>query len=332
MIKKVDSTLGFPEIGVLLSGVLFGIFTMQVYIYHRNFPKDPRWMKFGLVDGMWLLELAHTICEFYGLYYLTVSRYGDPTVFLAFTPEVAALPFFDGLIAMLAQGFFTHRIAKFAGPPYIVPIVCSILMICQMVASIGLTTAATLVAEKNTEQFLHQWKWLIVTATVLHVTIDVIVSTALVYYLVKNRSNTTYRSTLAIADKLIQWAIGNVLAYFLKLNTEITSETGVVTSFVSILLMISFLLNVNNYLWLAFYAILPKFFSNAMLANLNSRMRFRDMQTTVVTEMATIQFPGTTAQPSELQMDLPAITSAPSESMIEEGPQFEVKALPLSLA
>ncbi|KAJ4492444.1 hypothetical protein C8R41DRAFT_919998 [Lentinula lateritia] len=74
---------------------------MQVYIYHRNFPKDPRWMKFGLVDGMWLLELAHTICEFYGLYYLTVSRYGDPTVFLAFTPEVAALPFFDGLIAML---------------------------------------------------------------------------------------------------------------------------------------------------------------------------------------------------------------------------------------
>lgn len=42
------------------------------------------------------------------------------------------------------------------------------------------------------------------------------------------------------------------------------------------------------------------------------------------------QFPGATAQPSELQMDLAAITSAPSESMIEEGPQFEVKALPLS--
>ncbi|KAJ4465242.1 hypothetical protein C8J55DRAFT_552725 [Lentinula edodes] len=313
MILSVVSTLGFLEIGVLISGVLFGIFTMQVYIYHKNFPKDSSWLKFGLVDGMWLFELGHTICEFYALYSATVSRYGDPTVFLVFLPEVAAVPFFDGLIATLAQGFFTHRIAKFAGPPYIIPIICSILMVCQMVASIGLTIAATVIAEKNIEQFLYQFKWLIVTATVFHVSIDVIVSTALVYYLLKNRSN-TYRSTLVMIDKLIQWAI----------------ETGIVTSAVSISLMICILIDVNNYLWLAFYAILPKFFSNAMLANLNSRMRFRDIQTSMVAEMVTITSPSTTAQLEGNLENSQVLSSAPIELLAEEGRQSKFKVLGLT--
>ncbi|KAJ3856460.1 hypothetical protein EV368DRAFT_61678 [Lentinula lateritia] len=240
-----NSSLGYPEIGVLLSGVLFGILTMQVYIYHNNFPNDPGWIKFGLVDGMWLFELAHTICEFYGLYYVTVLHYGDPTVFLAFSHELAAIPFCDGLIATIMQGFFAHRIAKFAGPPYTVPIVCCILMVGQMVASIGLSAAV--LAERSTHQFLDQWTWLIITA-----------------------------------------------------------ETVVVTSSISIIVMICFLINPTNFLWIAFYAMLPKFFSNAMLANLNSRMKLRDMQVTTVTELVTI--------PSlEVQTSLPETPHVPMQ-------------------
>lgn len=49
MLFNLDPDVGYPEIGALLSGVLFGIFTMQVYIYHKNFPNDPGWIKFGLV-------------------------------------------------------------------------------------------------------------------------------------------------------------------------------------------------------------------------------------------------------------------------------------------
>ncbi|KAJ3891797.1 hypothetical protein GG344DRAFT_65157 [Lentinula edodes] len=166
MILDIDTSLGYPEIGALLSGVLFGILTMQVYIYHKNFPNDSVWIKFGLVDSMWFFELAHTICEFYGLYYVTVFRYGDPTVFLAIPHELAAVPFFDGFIATIA----------------------------------------------------------------------------LVYHLIKNRSDTNYRSTYVVIDKLIQWAI----------------ETGVITSSVGIIEMICFLIDPTNFLWIAFYAVLPK--------------------------------------------------------------------------
>ncbi|KAJ3805504.1 hypothetical protein F5876DRAFT_69740 [Lentinula aff. lateritia] len=191
---EVDSTLGFVEIDVLISAILFGIFTMQVYIYHRKFSKDPGWIKYGLVDGMWLLELAHTICEFDALY-------------------------------DFAQGYFTYRIAKLTGPPYIVPILCCILM----------WNAQSL--QQKTLNF------------VIRVATDIVISAALVYYLQKSRSNALH-SSMVIVDKLMQWAI----------------ETGIVTDMVNILLMICPLINVNNYLWVAFYVILPKVFSNAMLA------------------------------------------------------------------
>ncbi|KAH7874213.1 uncharacterized protein C8R40DRAFT_1171748 [Lentinula edodes] len=120
-LMEVDFTLGFIDIGVLVSGILFGIFTMQVYIYHRSFSEDPGWIKYGLVNGMWLLELAHTICEFDALYNFSVSHYGDPTVFLVYPIPFVAVTLFDALIATLAQGNFTYRIAKLTGPPMLFP-------------------------------------------------------------------------------------------------------------------------------------------------------------------------------------------------------------------
>ncbi|KAJ4463569.1 hypothetical protein C8J55DRAFT_494292 [Lentinula edodes] len=295
---EVDSTLGFIEIGVLASGILFGIFTMQVYIYHKNFAKDPGWIKYGLVDGM------------------CVSHYGDPTVFLLYPMPFVAVTLFDALIATLAtQGYFTYRIAKLTGPPYVVPIICCILMVCHSVNDIGMTVECAVTATKNLELYLHQFKWMVITSVVIRVATDIVISTALVYYLQKSRSNALH-SSMVIVDKLMQWAI----------------ETGIVTrsyleidyynkkSMVNILLMICLLINVDNYLWVAFYVILPKVFSNAMLANLNSRMKFRNMQTIVVGEMVAAPSSGTTTQgTSELQTSLPKVASIHGESMMEEG-------------
>ncbi|KAF5348095.1 hypothetical protein D9757_013743 [Collybiopsis confluens] len=73
-------------------------------------------------------------------------------------------------------------------------------------------------------------------------------------------------STIAVVDKLILWAI----------------ETGVVTSLVGIALLICFLASRSTYVWVALTMILPKIFSNAMLANMNSRVTLRQMQSTMV--------------------------------------------------
>jgi hypothetical protein len=41
----IDSTLGALEIGVAISYFLFGIFTLQVFIYFKNHPDDPPVLK-----------------------------------------------------------------------------------------------------------------------------------------------------------------------------------------------------------------------------------------------------------------------------------------------
>ncbi|KAJ4492501.1 hypothetical protein C8R41DRAFT_867193 [Lentinula lateritia] len=278
MILDIDSSLGYPEIGALLSGVLFGIFTMQVYISQEiyiNFSKVFSWIKFGLVDSMWFFELAHTICEFYGLYYVTVFHYGDPTIFLAVPHELAAVPLFDGLIAIIGKYYsckdFLHtesRNLRVLHTPFPLSVVFS------WFAKWWLRLDYQL-------QFLRNGT----------LTISWISGDALVYNLIKNRSNTTCRSTYVIIDKLIQWAI----------------ETGVVTSSVSIIVMICFLINPTNFLWVAFYAVLPKF-----------------------TELITIPLPGTTAQSLEVRTNLPETPHVPSESIIQEGHQLEIKALPVT--
>lgn len=41
----VNPTVGALEIGTLVSMFLFGIVTLQVYLYYRNFPKDNALLK-----------------------------------------------------------------------------------------------------------------------------------------------------------------------------------------------------------------------------------------------------------------------------------------------
>ncbi|KAJ3930516.1 MAG: hypothetical protein NXY57DRAFT_1011630 [Lentinula lateritia] len=59
---------GMLEIGVVVSSILFGILTMQIYFYHKNFSEDPPWIKLGLVDGIWFIELIHTVCIAHEVY------------------------------------------------------------------------------------------------------------------------------------------------------------------------------------------------------------------------------------------------------------------------
>ncbi|KAJ3760618.1 hypothetical protein EV360DRAFT_68529 [Lentinula raphanica] len=73
----LDATLGMFEIGILIAGVLFGLITAQVYIHHKTFPEESKWIKYGLVTTIWLLDMGHTICAFHVIYFYTVIHYGD---------------------------------------------------------------------------------------------------------------------------------------------------------------------------------------------------------------------------------------------------------------
>ncbi|KAJ4469341.1 hypothetical protein C8R41DRAFT_628619 [Lentinula lateritia] len=227
-----DATLGALEIGILIAGVLFGVITAQVYIHHQSFPNESIWIKHGMVDLMWVIELGHTI-DVIGV--LPVS--------------VGAAVVLHGLVLLIVQGFFTYRIALFTGKPHIIPALSGILMLCQALAVYTLSAQLITVATKSLKDFMDKWEWLMFTVLILRAIADVLISGSLVYHLVHSRDG-AYGSTVAIVDKLILWSI----------------ETGIVTSMLGILSIIFYLTLKNTYAWLALLMLLPKVFSNAMLA------------------------------------------------------------------
>ncbi|THU85296.1 hypothetical protein K435DRAFT_970778 [Dendrothele bispora CBS 962.96] len=272
-----DHTLGVLEIGIVISGILFGMVTTQVYVYHKNFPKDSLLLKIGLVDALWLIEFGHTVCITHALYDYTVSHYGDPKELLLAPKSLGVAVLFHGIATVMVQAFFTYRIVQFSKVeidqnvthtlawvnllPLIIPIVSSILMLTQLIAVTVLSAEALIVATKSLVLYLEKWEWLLTTALVLRSAADILISGALVWFLIGERSG-AYKKTVQVVDKLIQWAI----------------ETGIITSMLGIIILITYHTNRQNFAWLALFMVLPKVFSNTLLANMNSRAHLRDMQ------------------------------------------------------
>ncbi|KAJ3900428.1 hypothetical protein F5879DRAFT_420808 [Lentinula edodes] len=264
MSSSLNSTLGVLEIGILISGVLFGVVTTQVYVYHKNFPKDSLWLQLGLVDGMWLIELGHTMCIFHAIYFYTVANYGDPKALLVAPVTLGIAVVLHGITTILVQAYFTYRIFRFSKKPYLIPIFSTFLMFAQLLAVTTLSAEAIKVAQISLGLYLEKWEWLLLTTLWLRVAADLTISSSLVFFLYRQRDN-AYKSTVLVVDRLIRWTI----------------ETGVVTSMLGIILVISYLTAKENFAWLALFMVLPKVFSNTLLANMNSRASLRTMQTSV---------------------------------------------------
>ncbi|KAJ7486616.1 hypothetical protein FB451DRAFT_1553891 [Mycena latifolia] len=253
----MDATIGAIEIGTMLSGVLFGLITSQIYVYFKTYPKDFRFTK-GLVGTLWIVELLHTACIFDALYMYTVKGYGDPSSLIRFPMALDLTIILHGATVIIVQLFFTHRISKFAQQKHYLSAIAIFILLVRFVAFIVSGVAATRMSALL--EFMQSWKPLILFDLISCAATDVMMSAILVYQLTQRRSN-VYKSTLVIMDKLIMWSV----------------ETCVVTTVTTIAMMICFLtMGEKNFVWVGILLVQPKIFSNALLANLNSRSSLRD--------------------------------------------------------
>ncbi|KAJ3923220.1 hypothetical protein F5877DRAFT_74536 [Lentinula edodes] len=302
--SSLNSTLGVLEIGILISGVLFGVVTTQVYVYHKNFPKDSLWLQLGLVDGMWLIELGHTMCIFHAIYFYTVANYGDPKALLVAPVTLGIAVVLHGITTILGelfssalvlcgaefypsftvQAYFTYRIFRFSKKPYLIPIFSTFLMFAQLLAVTTLSAEAIKVAQISLGLYLEKWEWLLLTTLWLRVAADLTISSSLVFFLYRQRDN-AYKSTVLVVDRLIRWTIetGVVTRYllYIAIAGKALPERLHLCSMLGIILVISYLTAKENFAWLALFMVLPKVFSNTLLANMNSRASLRTMQTSV---------------------------------------------------
>ncbi|KAJ7638175.1 hypothetical protein FB45DRAFT_396934 [Roridomyces roridus] len=248
MAKASDSslyTLGVFEIGGVCSTMLFGITSVQAFNYCRHYPKDALLIKLTVLS-VWLLELAHGMVVWHGIFTLTVTFYGE-TSHIAQPPRTIWLSLlFSSLIVTIVQIFFANRIRVFSHR-WIVSIICWLLAIIDLGTSLAMLVI--LMERKHIDVLQVQYRWLMAVSLGLSSFVDVCIAVSLCVLLVRMRTG-THRKTKRLTDKLIKWSI----------------ESTIVKSGAGLLQLILFMTR-GDLTWVFFYLIKATLFSNSMLVS-----------------------------------------------------------------
>ncbi|KAJ6518232.1 hypothetical protein C8R47DRAFT_1232365 [Mycena vitilis] len=246
----VDNTLGALLVGTLVSYALFGVTTMQVYVYYGRFPKDSRAMK-SLVGGVWLGEFAHAICIAMSVYGMVITNFGHPEHLTQLPNSLLASTLIGSVVSFCVQIFFAFRIYALARSLWI-PCICWALSLFRVVPPNVVVFAFG--RSGSFTDFLEKWGPLFDSIWVGSALNDMIIAGTLVFLLYRRRT-IGLKQTTAVVDKLIAWTI----------------ETGVVTSIASIIMLAVTI----AIIWMAWFVVVPRLFANSLLASLNSRGSLR---------------------------------------------------------
>ncbi|KAJ7821324.1 hypothetical protein B0H14DRAFT_2831596 [Mycena olivaceomarginata] len=259
--------------------------TTIVYVYYSRFPNDSRKLKY-LVAFMWSFEMAHAVCIGCTLYQMTVSDYGHPESLILIPRSLAVAVIFSGIVGAGVQVVFAVRIYHVSHSLYI-PCLSWALSFSRLLGSIAVGFYGLQL--KTIPDFEARFAWLLNSLWSVASANDLIIAVTLVYWLYRQRPAAD-RRTVALVDKLIAW----------------TMETGVVTSAAGLASLVCFATMKKNYIWIAFFVVNARLYSNSLLASLNSRARLRAMSEE--TDPNILGFKAGTGTPSSSWYD-PAVST-----------------------
>ncbi|EJD54684.1 hypothetical protein AURDEDRAFT_110216 [Auricularia subglabra TFB-10046 SS5] len=272
-------TFGALQVGVTVAMFLVGVCTLQVWNYYRNFPEDPKGVK-ALVAFVYIGDLIHSVLLVHSVYHYTIVNYGNPKALGLTVNSLEVSVIFVGSIAFIVQSFFCLRVLRITESK-ILALGCFSLTLVRI--GFNLLIAVNVFIAGDFHSVQTKFKWMIVTTLCVGAASDVAIAACMCMGLARRRSG--FAPTDKLVDKLIAYIIGS----------------GLLTSVVAVIEVVCFL-TMANFVWLAFYTILAKLFSNSLLASLNERNSLRQKMSSVNVQDSSLRS-GTRAnlsQPSRL--------------------------------
>ncbi|KAF8186950.1 hypothetical protein K438DRAFT_1973144 [Mycena galopus ATCC 62051] len=240
------TTIGAYELGVLVSYILLGNQMPGEHIDDRISLSSKQRVETTKVAFMWSFEMAHAICIGCTLYQMTVSDYLHPERLILIPHTLATAVLFSGVVGAGVQIFFASRIYRVSKSLYI-PCLSWTLSFSRLLGSIAVCYYG--LHTKTIPDFDARFGWLLNSLWSVASANDLLIAGTLVYWLSRHRCEGE-KQTVALVDKLITW----------------TMETGVVTSAAGLACLICFATMKSNYIWLAFFVINARLYSNSLLA------------------------------------------------------------------
>ncbi|KAJ6595183.1 hypothetical protein DFH09DRAFT_1136378 [Mycena vulgaris] len=253
----LGNTLGALEISILVALFLSRILTVQVWLYFQRFWRDP-WGFKPLVGVSWSLDLGHTIAICHTLYTITVLQYGQPQLLII--PPLSL----DTALLISGCGWFTYRLYKLT-ERITLPLICAVLALARFVGTVGLSSIA--LHQYTLPEYNARAGWLIEAIVIVSACLDTILVLTLCYHLTSWRTEQT-RVMRKILNQPITWTI----------------ESGALTIVGALGILITFsglgkCAGLTKYavIYIGFFVVLPKLFSNSLLLSLNARERFAQL-------------------------------------------------------
>ncbi|EKM53078.1 uncharacterized protein PHACADRAFT_210799 [Phanerochaete carnosa HHB-10118-sp] len=250
----LDSTLGALIIAEILVAVLYGIASVQVYVYLHHSPRDSSFMK-GTIFFLWILGSLHLVFTTHGVYHYAVTSFMNPLA-LTQCPSVHADMFSGDPIEVTVTLIFAYKIYRLGGSIW--PLVLIIPpQLLSWVASIAVAVLELKFPSYHELEQRFAWVWYTVFG--LQAFSDCAIAATLCTILIRRR--TGFKRTDSIIRTLILYSI----------------STCALTSSVSIASVISYTAMPHNFIFIGLGVLLPMLMSNSLLALLNSRDTLRDM-------------------------------------------------------
>ncbi|KAJ7144454.1 hypothetical protein C8R44DRAFT_144623 [Mycena epipterygia] len=249
MESTVDNVFGVMLIAVILSAVLYGAGFVQFWMYIRKYHStDPSVMKY-LVIAVLICDTCQQGLITHLIYRTLVSSIADPSILKSAVNTGVYQLYFGGAVATMVQQFFCWRIYK-VGKSVILPGAVSFVSWTALVL-LYFTAAkygsASLLANPSLQV-------LAIVTNSLSAGVDVTISVTLVYLLQSSKTGFT-KATTDLINRLIIF----------------TFTTGLPTTVFALLSAICIGAFPKTQLYLFFYMIVGRLYTNSLLVTLNSR-------------------------------------------------------------
>ncbi|KAJ7658124.1 hypothetical protein B0H17DRAFT_1097220 [Mycena rosella] len=281
-----DNTYGLLFIAVAISSLLYGAGILQFWMYIRKYHSQDSMVVKALVIAVLICDTCQQVLLCHAVYIYLVSSISNKTILPSVVDTLMIELFFSCAISTMVQQFYCWRIYKIGQS----------VVLAAAVSLVSWTSCAVLIAYSVKAVQLKQLaevidlKTLSIAANSLSAAADVTISVVLVILLHSAKTGFT-RSTDLI----------NRLMVF-------TFNTGLPTSLCALLATICIAAFPETFLYIFFFLLLGRLYTNSLLVTLNSREYIKSSSEHASREQYSLENSGRPRMPAAPTRDASAIT------------------------
>ncbi|KAJ7484758.1 hypothetical protein FB451DRAFT_92131 [Mycena latifolia] len=257
--SNIGSIAASQLIGSLLDFYLFGVLSVQIYVYRACFPKDKASIKY-LVYLIFFFMALSTCLNAADAYFWYADGFGNLIQFSQAHISPFYTPIMGSLIAMIIQLFFCYRIWVIKSSAIYLSIAIAIISVLQAIGGIGGGVKAYIAANQNHDEVrtVLVYMWLIGAALA-----DVMIAGSMTFLLTQ-ASAQNHRQTNDVVKRIVRLIV----------------ETNTLSAGVAILGLILFAGVPGTNYFVCPTMVLPGIYANTLLVTFNNRAFVQGLGTT----------------------------------------------------